>query len=418
MEVRQDKENPALTNISKGQSSIHKAAKEYKLYDKLPDHKIKKWIQDKEPVTIAGPYNRQVPPTNFIHAFGITISTYPQYYGRKTRDGDPVCDSYRVQVHKNLQVICVADGCGWGEQARQASNRLKDQFVSYFTEKVKSLRSLKEIGEHLVTAIAYANYYISYDKKNIWMAGTTTALGGLLVELDTSKDSTLPPWAFVFISIGDCKCFKFDKNTQTCEDVTIGNRMNITDARDPGGRLGPHNKNGDPDLRNLDMYWVGCNPGDIIIALSDGVHDNLDPQSLGIPPSDFGIDADNWDDVETDRCTKVKTEYMNEYITKIILGSGKEDNEATNFGQNSNASKRPITPPLISKRLVRHCLDMTKKSREWMEQHPQEILENDYKKYPGKLDHTTVVACTVGCYDPANDKPSSVQSLYPEVFPF
>jgi len=74
------------------------------------------------------------------------------------------------------------------------------------------------------------------------MAGTSTALGGLIVELERDKDPSLPPWAFVFITIGDCKCFKYDIATETCSDITAGNRMNITDARDPGGRLGPQKK--------------------------------------------------------------------------------------------------------------------------------------------------------------------------------
>jgi len=312
----------------------------------------------------------------------------------------------------------VADGCGWGERAMQASHRLRDHFMDYFTNEVKSLRTLREISEHLVTAISYANYYISYDKKTVWMAGTTTGLCGLLVELDTTKDPSLPPWAFVFVSIGDCKCFKFDGVTQACQDITVGNRMNITDARDPGGRLGPHHKKGDPDLRNLELYWIGCNEGDMVLVVSDGVHDNLDPQCLGYEPSEFGLNVKAWDEIPIADCTKTKTKFMNEYITKIILGADKEDNEdiiGFNAGPNT---KRIISPALASKRLIRHCQDITQKSRVWMEQNPQEALEHDYKKFPGKLDHTTVVACTVGCYDPNNEKPSQVQSLRPEVWPF
>jgi len=157
-------------------------------------------------------------------------------------------------------------------------------------------------------------------KKDIWMAGTTTGLCGLLVELDTTKNPDLPPWAFVFISIGDCKCFHYMSDKQCCEDITVGNRMNITDARDPGGRLGPHHKNGDPDLRNLELFWVGCYEDDMILVVSDGVHDNLDPQSLGYSPSQFELPHDNWDEIDSTQCMNIKSKFMNEYITKIILG--------------------------------------------------------------------------------------------------
>jgi len=47
---------------------------------------------------------------------------------------------------------------------------------------------------------------------------------------------------------------------------------------------GPWNKDdgAQPDLRNLDLATVGCDVGDLLIVCSDGVHDNFDPQVLGI----------------------------------------------------------------------------------------------------------------------------------------
>jgi len=362
------KNEASLLAIQKGKSVVHECAILNNLYDKIPNYKVKKSVLDKDPVVISGPYNKQLPPQNFNNAFGVTISTYPLYFGRKNRDGDPICDSYRIQTYRGCQIICVADGCGWGERPREASNRLRDNFVLYFTEKAKNVKTLKDISEHLVTSFAYANHYISYDKSDIWMAGTSTALGGLVVELERDKDSTLPAWAFVFITIGDCKCFKYDVNTETCVDVTAGNRMNITDARDPGGRLGPQKKNGDPDLRNLDLYWVGCNEGDILIAMSDGVHDNLDPQSIGLPPSDFGLEQSNWDDVDIQQCTNIKTKFMNELITKIITTERDDGSSLGGLNLSTPPTKRAITPALITKKLVRHCLETTKNSREWMNQ--------------------------------------------------
>jgi len=110
---------------------------------------------------------------------------------------------------------------------------------------------------------------------------------------------------------------------------------------------------------------------------------------------------------------------MNDYITKIVLRDEKEKDNSEELGLTGTPSKRILTPPLACKRLIRHCQDITKKSREWMEQNPQGVLEPDYKKFPGKLDHTTVVACTVGCYNPSNDaKNTQSQSLHPDVWPF
>ena len=47
------------------------------------------------------------------------------------------------------------------------------------------------------------------------------------------------------------------------------------------------------DLRNLTVMSEICERGDIILMMSDGVADNLDPEVLGQEPSAGG----NWRDV-------------------------------------------------------------------------------------------------------------------------
>lgn len=55
-------------------------------------------------------------------------------------------------------------------------------------------------------------------------------------------------------------------------DVTAGNRGNLTDARDPGGRLGPQLRLGRPDLRNLSLVSFPLLDDDLIFAVTDGIH--------------------------------------------------------------------------------------------------------------------------------------------------
>jgi serine/threonine protein phosphatase PrpC len=62
--------------------------------------------------------------------------------------------------------------------------------------------------------------------------------------------------------------------------LTKGNRKNVYDARDSGGRLGPYVGEGAPDLRNITANYTICEEDDIILLVSDGVHDNLDPQVI------------------------------------------------------------------------------------------------------------------------------------------
>lgn len=45
--------------------------------------------------------------------------------------------------------------------------------------------------------------------------------------------------------------------------------------------------------------------------------------------------------------------------------------------------------------LTKHCYDFTKASREFMETNPGKKQPADYKLFPGKMDHTTVVAIKV-----------------------
>jgi len=377
---------------------VHNFAEKHTLADKIPAWKIKKLTGD-DPVIVSGPYNKQTPPSTFCQAFGVTISTYPMYSGRSSREGDPICDSYRLQTHRNGGIFCVADGCGWGERPKEASNRVKDTFVLYFNDKVKNMKNCRELAQHLVNSVAYSHFSIFHDKKDVRSAGTTTALGGLLVEVADPEANT--EWVFVGVSIGDCKCFKFDVSTKTCVDVTAGNRMNITDARDPGGRLGAYTREGDPDLRNLDLVFAPCAQGDILIVLSDGVHDNLDPQVLGKCPKDLGLEEQKWDDVDLEEGTALKAKFMEDLMTKLITEDGLD-----------------ITPAIIAKKLIRHCRDITAISRQWMEQNPNKVLDPDYIKFPGKLDHATCLAFVVGQHNPETDDLVPQKGLNPQVWPF
>ncbi len=51
-----------------------------------------------------------------------------------------------------------------------------------------------------------------------------------------------------------------------------------------GGRLGPTLEGGEPDLKNLNVYCTPCDQDDIIVMMSDGVHDNL-----GMPANSYVI---------------------------------------------------------------------------------------------------------------------------------
>jgi len=397
------KEKDKLPPLPKGKSVFHIHADEKKSYDTIPNWKIKKLAQNNKVVVISGPYGDEVPDYEFTRAFGSTISTYPHYPDNSSREGDPICDSFRIQAHENGTVFCVTDGCNWGERPREASNRAKDAFVAFLNMKLGELKTLKDMGFLLITALAHAHHAIIYDKEDIWMAGTTTLLGGVVLQIE-NKGTSDPAWALVCISIGDCKCFHYSWKDKKVVDITSGNRVNITDARDPGGRIGPYVKDGEPDLRNLSLVSIGLEEDDIILAVSDGVHDNLDPQTLGKTPKECTdkLDDNDWKDVEHQKASDAKMVFECNYLQDNIIG----DNPAL------------ITPKQIAKRLIVHCMQTTAKGREFMEQNPNSALEHDYTKYPGKMDHTTCVGFRVGFNNDSEKDKNRTESLNPSVWPF
>jgi len=232
---------------------------------------------------------------------------------------------------------------------------------------------------------------VSYD------AGTTTALAGLLVKLAEPIDSK--EWVFVCVSVGDCKAFYYSKKKKSFVDITVGNRMNLTDARDCGGRLGPADAEGiNPDLRNLMSYYALLDEEDIVVVVSDGVHDNLDPQLRGLEPSEFGIDAGDWNEAEekfSEQTNSVKCKYLIDTMNETV-----------------HKTNEPVTPHLITNSLITLAKETTEPCRSYMEQTLGARQPEDYKKYPGKMDHTSCISIMARQYlaHPHQDLTSIIQT--------
>lgn len=145
--------------------------------------------------------------------------------------------------------------------------------------------------------------------------------------------------------------------------------------------MGPYKDNGSPDVRNLRAYFELCREGDIIVAMTDGIHDNLDPKSLGKDPSDFGYPNNTWANLPVGIAEKIKQQFQADLLLQLL--------------------DKCVTAKQVGDTLVEYCFRTTLGCREWMEQHPKEKQPADYKKFPGKLDHCTCVSMTVGIKPPA-----------------
>ena len=277
---------------------VKDAAKRADVLKSVPSTiKIVELGRKSELVSIKGPLidESEQPFEDYVSARG--ISTYPMQVSLGVRLGDPVCDQYNVTVYENRTFFAVADGCNWGPEPREAAKKASRTFMDFLKRNQRDFVHLNQVSHYLLRAFQIAQETIieGRSREEIWQAGTTAMLGGAIFEVDQkdSSSSSTPQWMFLAISLGDCKAFLWDSQSKKVSDITDGNRGNVTDARDPGGRLGPYVGDGDPDLRNLEIFCTPIKKDDIVMVLTDGVYDNFGKK---IKKIFFGLDR-SWIDM-------------------------------------------------------------------------------------------------------------------------
>ncbi len=134
--------------------------------------------------------------------------------------------------------------------------------------------------------------------------------------------------------------------------------------------------------------------------MSDGVHDNLDPAVMGHTPASLSPDPDHakiekWSELPKKDLGTIKTLFMENFLTDNLIHGGEEDRKvrAKVFGAQE---EDPLVPAAIVTRVMKHCLSVTSKGREWMEQNPNLKLPPHLL---GKMDHCTTAVLKVTSYD-------------------
>jgi len=320
-------------------------------------------------------------------------SSYPKHFTGR-RIGDPICDRFKALIFKDRLLVALADGCNWGRLPYEAATKATDAFLLFLEENYHEINTIRKAGSFLLAAMTAAHKGIIAGKAEVYESGTTTLIGGMLTKIknQSKRVSALTTyhmdvdasWVFTGVTLGDCKAFHYSRKHKKFCDITKGNRQNLTDARDPGGRLGPYIRLGEPDLRNLEVFYKFCDQGDLILLLSDGVHDNLDPQQLGVNPSDLGVQADTWEkagQLFPSETEDAKSDYRRKWLSDHFQ------------------TDEQLEPIFISDTLLKHCTVTTQSSRDFMEQNTSKKLPSDYTLYPGKMDHNTCVCFKVGDFN-------------------
>jgi len=208
-------------------------------------------------------------------------------------------------------------------------------------------------------------------------------------------------WGFLCASVGDCKCFRWSKTARTVEDITHGNRQNVSNASDCGGRIGPYLEGDLPDLRNLMTFFSFVEDGDLVLLMSDGVHDNLDPQSLGLRPRDACPsfpEPKEWEELTYEEAEGSKEDYQTKWLQSAINKHFRPVDalEAEGKTREELDAARAMFVSEVHAYILDHCIKTTLSSRDFMESNPSKELPCDYVAYPGKMDHTTLSIFTVG----------------------
>eukprot|EP01102_Stenamoeba_stenopodia_P000971 TRINITY_DN10882_c0_g1_i2.p1 TRINITY_DN10882_c0_g1~~TRINITY_DN10882_c0_g1_i2.p1 ORF type:complete len:1058 (+),score=235.92 TRINITY_DN10882_c0_g1_i2:60-3233(+) len=309
-----------------------------------------------------------------------TISTYPYDSVYKRQLGDPICDQYCVEIVKGRTIVALADGCNWGPIVREAASKASQAFVSYISSHSSEVCDIQGFGELIIRGFSIAhNAIIEGKDPTSTPVGTSTLLGGLLLELETDEHNSAP-YGFVFGSVGDCKAFLYSAKQGRLTDFTNNSRQDSLDPTDCGGRLGPYIDGLLPDLRNFRLGFGQCYPNDVLFIVSDGVHDNLDAVQLGMEPSEFGFSFTDWHSVSTpqERTTveAALDAHRSMVVSKII--------------EKTDKSVQQVTAAILQ-----YCIEVNKKAADWMTNNPGKKLPSNYKLYPGKMDHTSCVCLKV-----------------------
>lgn len=357
--------------------------------ERVPRLQLSDFMEAEKYVDIRGPLmsdgtGQRVEPNPSMVAH--TVATYPHgSYGWQI-----ICDQFFVRAMGNRTVFALADGCGWGARPREAAIRASEAMIEQIADRTVQLKINDTIDckTVLLRSFNVAHRAVIQGKEDVFMAGTTTLLAGVLAEVDAEKQE----WAAVVVSVGDCKCFVYNRMTETVSDLTMGNRSNLHDARDPGGRLGPYFDSGDPDLRNLSAYFWPMHEGDVLFAVSDGVHDNIEPEALGKSPLETAeylkttrhaslaslvtADAD-WAKMDQVLAEKLKMAHMTSRLEHVLSLIPQE--------------LRSDVGNIVSA-CVKNSVDVTSASRKFMEANPDKPEPDDHTQFPGKMDHTTCVS--------------------------
>lgn len=310
---------------------------------------------------------------------GAFVNNYPKTFP----SGMINCDMFYVEQDLTFKFSILADGCNTGHRPREAAQRAIAGVVTYLHQHLNhplyQLKTAQELACILVRSLAYAHDNMLKERDIADESGTTTI--NICFAFQDSKQKK----HLITVGVGDSKAFlvHLDGDYQV-EDVAE-RQHNNNDIKDPGGRLGPYGGNDHrsndyhPDLRNLSISCCPLPDECIVFNMSDGVHDNFDPEILMKTPHqcDEAIEeSKTWNELkknDENKYNQLKTAYQKQTLSRLVREA---------------LEQKKQTPDEICEYITSYCHQITENKRK-----PMEEDANTREPYePGKMDHCSIVA--------------------------
>ncbi|KHJ90390.1 hypothetical protein OESDEN_09768, partial [Oesophagostomum dentatum] len=353
-------------------------------------------------------------------AFGASVSLYEKNPLTGVNAGEPVADVWGVVGRSNNGVLALADGVNWGEGARLAARCAVRGAIDHMNEHIETgnLGNTTEVFHELLASFHSAHSLILQE------GGMLTTLCVAVVAPAVHCDS----WVLCVCNVGDSLCFVYNRNYGVRE-VTMGSHDidQMRDMRDAGGALGPVDGR-NPQLHNLTCSMTFVEEGDIVFITSDGVSDNFDPvvgkfcvikraeaenkENSQLPPRDnrkLSVTTKDSPSREYARnrpcaaslpCVDAASrhELMLVRMRDIIANGLDPPKEVMRLSPRREPLFPRVTASLLSHRLIQFATHLSQRK----------AVREKIADMPGKLDHASVVAYTVGRRDSKRDVNSPV----------
>ncbi|GBM72958.1 PP2C-like domain-containing protein CG9801 [Araneus ventricosus] len=204
-------------------------------------------------------------------AYGIATTLYECHPVTKENAGNPIADAYAIVMRENSSLLVLADGVNWGEKSCLAARCAIHGCVNYlnkvlYREGAGDISTL-DIFISLLRSFSEAHNLILQEN------GTLTTLCAVVVA-QLKKSSKFIACA---CNVGDSLAYIYSPKYGVRE-ITQGSHdiYSMRDMRDALGALGPVDGI-NPELSNLTVSMSELEPDDIVFLASDGISDNFDP---------------------------------------------------------------------------------------------------------------------------------------------